>query len=103
MITNRPGHLGRTAESSSKRNSSWENWLTALKCVNRIYISGRHGVPAAMTVCQKSAARKATTIMRRIRPRVSAPKVLSWEVGRWGSLMRNYSVARQRADLTRHW
>ena len=28
----------------------------------------RHSIPAAMTVCQKSAARKATTIMRRIRP-----------------------------------
>jgi hypothetical protein len=29
-----------------------------------------------MTVCQKSAPRKATTIMRRIRPRVSRLKVL---------------------------
>ena len=79
------------------------NGLTALRCVNRIYISGRHGVPAAMTVCQKSAARKATTIMRRIRPRVSRTEaVSSREVSRSGSLMRNYSVARQRANLIRH-
>ena len=55
------------------------------------------------TVCQKSAARKATTIMRRIRPRVSRTEaVSSREVSRSGSLMRNYSVARQRANLTRH-
>jgi hypothetical protein len=61
------------------------------------------GLPAAMTVCQKSAARKATTIMRRIRPRVSRTQaVSSWEVSRSGSLMRNYSVARQRTNLTRH-
>ena len=62
-------------------------------------LSAGHGSPAAMTVCQKSAARETTT-MRRIRPRVSRSKALSWEVSRSGSLMRNYSVARQRANLT---
>jgi hypothetical protein len=71
------------------------------KCVNRTYISGRYGLPAAMTACQKSTARNTTTTMRRIRPRVSAPKLLSWVVSRPGSLMRNYSVARQHAYLTR--
>ena len=65
-------------------------------------LSACHGSPAAMIVCQKSAARNATTIIRMIRPRVSRSKVLSWEVSRSGSLMRNYSVARQRANLTRH-
>jgi hypothetical protein len=65
--------------------------------------SGHHGAPAPMTVCQKSAARKATTIMRRIRPRVSRTEAVSGrEVSRSGSLMPNYSVARQRANLTRH-
>jgi hypothetical protein len=49
-------------------HSAWEQLIACAQCVNRTYISGRHGRPAAMTVCQKSAARKATTIMRRIRP-----------------------------------
>jgi hypothetical protein len=49
--------------------------------------SGRHSLPA---------------IIRTTRPRVSRSKVLSWEVSRSGSLMRNYSVTRQRANLTRH-
>ena len=48
---------------------------------------GRYGVPAPMTVCQKSAPRKATTIIRRIRPRVSRSNVLV--ISRSGSLMRN--------------
>ena len=62
----------------------------------------RHGIPAPTTMCQKSTAIKATTIMRRIRPRVSRPKVWSsCEVSRPGSLMQNYSVTRQRANLTR--
>ena len=55
-------------------HSAWEQLIACAQCVNRTYISGRHGRPAAMTVCQKSAARKATTIMRRIRPRVSRPR-----------------------------
>jgi hypothetical protein len=34
---------------------------------------------------------------------VSRPRAMSsWEVSRSGSLMRNYSVARQPANLTRH-
>ena len=40
-------------------------------------LSACHGSPAAMIVCQKSAARNATTIIRMIRPRVSRSKVLS--------------------------
>ena len=35
-------------------------------------------------------------------PLVESEGVSSWEVSRSGSLMRNYSVARQRANLTRH-
>jgi hypothetical protein len=83
--------------------------MPALKCVNQIYISRRHGVPAPTTMCQMSAAIKATTIMRRIRSRVSRPKVSSsWEVSRSGSLWRNYSVAqpvaraRKRVDYAEH-
>jgi hypothetical protein len=69
--------------------------LPALKCVNRICISGRHGLPAAMIACQQSAPTNATTTIRRIRPRVSRPGALSsWEVSQSGSLMRNYSDAR---------
>ena len=66
-------------------------------------VSGRYSLPAAKIACQKTIPRKATTIIRRIRARVSRPRAcLSWEVSRSGSLMRNYSVARQRANLTRH-
>ena len=55
--------------------------MATLKCVDRIGHSGRHGVPAAITVCQKSRPKNATTQIRRIRPRVSGPKILSsWEV-----------------------
>jgi hypothetical protein len=73
-----------------------EQLIARVKCVNRVYVSGPHGIPAARTVCQKSAARNATTIMQRIRPRLSITEaVSSWEVSRSGSLVRNYSVARQ--------
>jgi Protein of unknown function (DUF938) len=66
-------------------------------------LSARHGSAAATTVCQKSAPRNATTIMRRIRPCLSrAEAVSSREVSRLGSLMRNSSVARHRANFTRH-
>ena len=37
-------------------------------------LSACHGSAAAMTVCQKSAARNATTKIRRIRPLVSRPR-----------------------------
>jgi hypothetical protein len=60
----------------------------------------RHSIPAARIACQKNIPNNATTTMRRIRPRVPARKVLSWEVSRPGSLMRNYSVARQRAKTS---
>ena len=74
----------------------WERLMATLKCVDRIGHFGRHGVPATITVCQKSRPKNATTQIRRIRPRVSGPKILSsWEVSPLGSLMRNYSVARQ--------
>ena len=73
------------------------------RCVNRTYISGRHGLPAAMIACQKSTARNTTTQIRRTTSRVSRPRVLSArEVSRSGSLMRNSFAARQRANLTRH-
>jgi hypothetical protein len=74
-----------------------EQLIAPLKCV----IDG-HRLPAAMMACQKSIPRHATTIIRRIRARVWGSKILSfWEVSRSGSFMRNYSVARQRTNLTR--
>ena len=77
--------------------------MRSLQLVLRSTHSGYHGSAAATTVCQKSAARKATTIMRRIRPRLSrAEAVSSREISRSGPLMRNSSVTRQRANLTRH-
>ena len=61
------------------------------------------GSPAAMTVCQKSGTERSNhnLAMRRIRPRVSRSKafVLGRSAGR-DRLMRNYSLARQRANLT---
>jgi hypothetical protein len=84
-------------------HSAWEQMIAALNGVNRIYISGRHSLPAAMTACQKSIPRNAITIIRRIRLRVSRPRALSSrEVGQSGSLMRYSSDAHQRANLTRH-
>ena len=61
VITNRPRHqisdtpLCRTTKIIPQRGTRrGSNGLTALRCVNRIYISGRHGVPAAMTVTLSS-------------------------------------------------
>jgi hypothetical protein len=74
--------------------------MAALKYVDRIGYSERCGVPAAITVCQKSRPKNATTKIRRIRSPVLGPKILWSEVSRSGSLMRNRSFARQRANIT---
>jgi hypothetical protein len=95
--------LAASRNHPRRTNSSSEQLIARFKCVNRIFMSGRYSLSAAMIACQKSIPRHATTRMRRIRPRASRPKVLSsCELSRSGSLMRNYSVARQRAKLTRH-
>jgi hypothetical protein len=99
----RPSDLAASLNHPRRTNSSSEQLIARCKCVNRIYISGRYSLSAAMIACQKSIPRHATTRMRRIRPLASRAKVLSsCELSRSGSLMRNYSVARQRAKLTRH-
>ena len=89
------------SKSASAQHSSFD--AGAIDCPRSDASIDRHRLPAAMMACQKSIPSTATTIIRRIRARVSRPKVLSsWEVSRSGSLIRKYSVGRQRADLTRH-
>ena len=98
------GPIKSVQEASLDRNSilrrAPEMRSLSLRCTQRT--SGCQSLPAATTMCQRTAVRKPTAIMRRIRPPVSRPKVLSsWEVSRSGSLMRKY-LACQRADLIRH-
>jgi hypothetical protein len=83
--------------SPENRLASWEQLIAQAQNAS---IDG-HNILAAMVACQKSIPKNATTKIRRIRLRVSRA-VSPWEVSPLGSLMRNYSVARQRADLTRH-